>query len=272
MTPRLKEPDFNEADVILVNDSGGKDSNKMLNVVVNKAIEHDVLDKVVIAHAEMEEEWQGTVELVKSHADQFGLRFEKEKRPQGSLLDHVKERGKWPSPQQRFCTSDHKRGQIHKIYTRLVKEFRAKGRKTPVIIINCLGMRAEESPGRKKLPVFAFDKRASNGRREVYNWLPIHKVTDKEAFDSIGTLPTADHKCYSCGIKRASCVFCIYAPDHQIQRAAMLPENQELWKKYLDLEKEIDHTFKNGSSLREVEDRIQAGEEVTVEDDGKWNM
>ena len=52
----------------------------------------------------------------------------------------------------------------------------------------------------------------------------------------------------------------------------MLPENQPLWKKYLALEEEIDHTFKATSSLRQIEDKIQAGEGVTVEDDGKWNM
>ena len=52
----------------------------------------------------------------------------------------------------------------------------------------------------------------------------------------------------------------------------MLPENKELWETYLDLEKEIDHTFKINSSLREIEEKIQKGEILTGPDDGKWNM
>jgi len=267
------EFDLKDYDIVLVNSSSGKDSALMLNKIVAKADAECVSrERIVVAHAIMEEEWKGTPELVREHAAYYGLRVEMEQRPQGTLLQHVKSRGKWPSPQNRYCTSDHKRGQVSKIFTKLVDELRASGRRTQVRILNCLGMRAEESPGRAKLASFEVDKRASNGKRHVDRALPIHKVSDKEAFASLDILPTTPHRCYGCGISRASCVFCIYAPDHQIQRAAMLPENKELWETYLDLEKEIDHTFKINSSLREIEEKIQKGEILTGPDDGKWNM
>lgn len=268
---KMPEVTLADYDIIVVNSSGGKDSALMTHTIVEQAKAEGVLDRVVMAHAIMEEEWKGTLELVQSHADHYGLRLEVEKRTQGSLLDHVQSRGMWPSPTARYCTSDHKRAQIEKIFTRLVREIRATGRKSAVNILNCMGMRADESPGRKKLPVLG-PGRSSNGRRKITNYLPIHKVPDKEAYDSLDILPTDPHQCYGCGIKRASCVVCIYAPVHQIQRAVMLPENRPLWERYLDIESEIDHTFTQEFSLREIEDRIQAGEDVTVEDDGKWNM
>ena len=269
---KMPEVNLKDYDVIAINSSGGKDSALMTNVMIAAAKDQGVLDRVLIVHAIMAEEWQGTLELVQSHAEYYDVPFQSIARPQGHLLQHVRERGKWPSPTNRFCTSDHKRDQISKIYSELIQKFRAQGRRTAVKILNCMGMRADESPGRKKLAVLAPNPRAYNARREVDNYHPIHKVPDAEAYASLAILPTTPHKCYDCGIKRASCVICIYAPEHQIQKSAMIPENRPLWEEYLDVEKQIDHKFKVDLSLREIEDKIQSGKVVEVEDDGKWNM
>jgi hypothetical protein len=51
----------------------------------------------------------------------------------------------YPSKPNRFCTSDHKRGPIRTVMTKLVRELDA-GRK--VRILNCVGLRAEESSDR----------------------------------------------------------------------------------------------------------------------------
>jgi len=49
---------------------------------------------------------------------------------------------------QRWCTSDHKRGPIRKVMTRLVADLRASGddNHRPVHLLNVMGFRAEESP------------------------------------------------------------------------------------------------------------------------------
>lgn len=55
----------------------------------------------------------------------------------------------WPSASTRQCTSDLKRGPIQREVRRYAK---ANGFKT---IVNCLGLRAQESPGRAKRVVFS---------------------------------------------------------------------------------------------------------------------
>lgn len=265
--------DLQSYDLIFANTSGGKDSALALKRLVDHLDAEGISrERLVAVHAIMDEEWEGTVDLVTSHAHHYGIRLETVQRVQ-SLLAQVLERGMWPSPKQRYCTSDHKRDQIAKIMTKLVNELRSQGRRSQVRILNAMGMRAEESSNRKKMPKLEVNKRHSNGRRHVDNFLPIHNVTNEEAFASLDVLPTTPHPCYSCGIGRASCRFCIYAPPEQIHKTAVMPENRELWEEYLRVEEVTGHTFKADLSLRSIEDKIQAGEEVpdTV-DDGQWGM
>jgi|SRR5579885_428194 len=81
-----------------------------------------------------------------------------------------------------------------------------------VRLLNCMGMRAQESPKRSKLPVLAFDKSASNGRREVWNWLPIHAWTVDQVWARIRETGVPHHFAYDLGMPRLSCCFCIFAP------------------------------------------------------------
>ncbi len=150
-------------DYIVVNSSAGKDSQALLDWVVRLAELAGVRDRVVVVHCDIEEEWPGTRELAEEHAHHYGVRFEVVRRKQGGLLQHVLDRhaksqavGKtdtppWPSSEQRYCTSDLKRGPVSTLFTRLARE-RELGR--PVRILNCLGMRAGESCVREKLKAF----------------------------------------------------------------------------------------------------------------------
>ena len=67
-------------------------------------------------------EWDGTAALAREQAEHYGHRFEIVSRPQGDLIDHIRERGFFPSSTERFCTSDHKRGQVYTLMTRLANE------------------------------------------------------------------------------------------------------------------------------------------------------
>src|SRR4051812_45078083 len=126
-------------DWIVLNTSSGKDSQAMTDWVVALAERAGVKDRVVAVHAIIPEEWEGTEELAQEHAAHYGIRFEVVKRKQGGILQHVLDRhaklvadGKnetapWPSSGQRWCTSDHKRGQVATLFTKLADETRAKG-------------------------------------------------------------------------------------------------------------------------------------------------
>jgi 3'-phosphoadenosine 5'-phosphosulfate sulfotransferase (PAPS reductase)/FAD synthetase len=140
----------------------------MLSHIVVLATLAGVLDRLVVVHCDLGiAEWEDTRELAERQAAAYGLRFEVVMREQGNLLQAIKERHEklrtkgdtttpaWPSSQARYCTSDHKRGQVRKLMTKLVAGFGDLGR--PVRILNCMGMRAEESPARKKRTLLEFD-------------------------------------------------------------------------------------------------------------------
>jgi hypothetical protein len=68
----------------------------------------------------------------------YGLRFEVVRREvdgrsQG-LLEHLDAmpNPQWPGIRSRWCTSDHKRGPIRRLMTRLARELRDSGRPAPV--------------------------------------------------------------------------------------------------------------------------------------------
>lgn len=269
-------PNLADFDVILINTSAGKDSQAMLDYVVELAEEAGVRDRLIAVHADLGRvEWKGTRELAERQVAHYGLRFEVVSRAQGDLLDQVEERaaklkaeGKdspaWPSSTARYCTSDHKRGQVATLMTRLAKEHREAGG-GQVRILNAMGLRAQESPARAKRPALELDKRATNGRREVWNWNPILDWTVEEVWDRIKASGVEHHRAYDLGMPRLSCVFCIFAPKAALIRAGY--ENRELLDEYVAVEERIGHQFrgkpgsKSGLSLREVKDAIEAGEE-----------
>jgi len=142
-------PDLAAYDVILVNSSGGKDSQAMLDEVCTLAEAAGVLDRITVLHCALGHvEWPGTSELAREQAEHYGVRYEQRHREQGLLLDQVRRRGRWPSASARYCTSDQKRGPARKLITQLVTELGDLGR--PARVLNCMGLRAEESRARLK--------------------------------------------------------------------------------------------------------------------------
>jgi 3'-phosphoadenosine 5'-phosphosulfate sulfotransferase (PAPS reductase)/FAD synthetase len=175
-------PDLRAYDWIVLNSSAGKDSQAMLDYVVEQCDRAGVpRRRLVVVHADLGRvEWPGTRALAEEQARHYGLPFVAVSRPQGDLLDHIAQRGMFPSPAVRWCTSDHKRGPVSTLFTRL-----AACRRQGVAvcrILNCLGMRAEESLARARRPPFAPNALASNGRRWVDDWLPLHAWTVEQVW------------------------------------------------------------------------------------------
>lgn len=257
-------PDLTLFDIILVSTSAGKDSQAMLDYVVELAEAAGVRERVLVVHADLGRvEWKGTKNLAEEQADHYDLRFEVVSRPQGDLLTHIEKRGMFPGPSTRYCTSDHKRGQISKLFTQLSRE---AGRH--VRILNCMGMRAEESPVRAKLDIFKNDKRNSNSKRTVDTWLPIHTWKVEKVWDRIRKSGVRHHFAYDLGMPRLSCVFCIFAPREALALAAS--HNRELLDEYVAVEKRTGHTFKQDFSLASLRDDLDAGQEIKQVAD--WKM
>lgn len=260
-------PDLTSYDWIVVSSSAGKDSQAMLDHVIEQAdLAGAARDRIVVVHSDLgRAEWTGTGELAAEQAAHYGVRFEVVRRTQNDLLDQVAARGMWPSSKQRYCTSDHKRGPILTVLTRLAAE-KHQGR--PVRILQCIGLRAEESTGRAKLAAFERNERASNGRKTVDDWLPIHGWTVGQVWARIRASGVRHHYAYDLGMPRLSCCFCIFAP-----KAALLlagKHNPELLQQYVDVEQRIGHTFKAGMSLASIAAELAAGAAAEAVTD--WRM
>jgi 3'-phosphoadenosine 5'-phosphosulfate sulfotransferase (PAPS reductase)/FAD synthetase len=102
-------------DVILVNISGGKDSQAALDETVRAADSAGVRDRIVTVFCDLgdDDEWPGTRELAAEHAAHYGLRHEvvcrevisaDGERVQQTLSEHIEQRGMWPDAARRYCT------------------------------------------------------------------------------------------------------------------------------------------------------------------------
>lgn len=165
--------------LFVVNHSGGKDSQAMyllLRLLVPR-------EQLVIIHADLGEvEWAGALEHIRATTYGEPLHVCRSRR---GLLQMIEERGMFPSPSQRQCTSDLKRGPITKTIRAITRERKAQGISSWGLVVNCMGMRAEESPGRSKLQPFKFSEANSKAGREWYDWLPIHDRSTADIFSSI---------------------------------------------------------------------------------------
>lgn len=242
-------PNLAAYDVILVNSSGGKDSQAMLDEVCTLAETAGVLDRITVLHCALGHvEWPGTSELARKQAEHYGVRYEERHREQGLLLDQVRHRGRWPSSSARYCTSDQKRGPARKLITQLVAELGDLTR--PAHVLNCMGLRAEESRARLKKAQLSRDEAASSGRRTIDTWLPIHDWTETQVWQRIRASGVPYHPAYDQGMSRLSCSLCVLASRKDLVRAAQL--RPELAAEYAELEAEISHRFRNDLSMADI--------------------
>lgn len=205
--------------LFVVNHSGGKDSQAMYLLVR----QHVPAEQIILVHADLGEvEWAGAQEHITATTNGEPLHVCRSRR---GLLQMIDERGMFPSPSQRQCTSDLKRGPIE----RTIRQLDVK------LIVNCMGMRAQESSGRAKLTAFKFSERNSKAGREWYDWLPIHALSTADVFASIAAAGQRAHWVYAAGMSRFSCCFCIMSNQADLATAARL--NPDLYRKYVDLER-----------------------------------
>ena len=103
------------------------------------------------------------VEFARQRCAEFGLEQTVVRNPRRTYLEMVEQRGMFPSAQYRQCKSDLKRGPIEKYIRSLPHK----------VVVNCIGIRAEESNARSRLSPLSLNAALTTRTRMVYNWLPI---------------------------------------------------------------------------------------------------
>ncbi|WP_042858007.1 phosphoadenosine phosphosulfate reductase family protein [Dickeya sp. NCPPB 3274] len=220
------------------NHSGGKDSQAMLI----KLLEVIPVRQLIVVHAALGAiAWPGAMTLAQQQATDAELPFIVA-RAAKTLFDMVERRFEnrpdvpsWPSVRTRQCTSDLKRGPIQREVRAYAK---ANGFK---IIVNCLGLRAQESSSRAKRQVFKRNDTDSNSVLTWYEWLPIHDMLTDEVFTTISDAGQQPHYAYKLGNERLSCVFCIMASKNDLINGGK--HHPELLRQYADLELKTGYTM-----------------------------
>ncbi len=147
--------DWDRNDVVIVGDSGGKDSGVLVHEVCTQADQAGQLHKVRVLHCDLGRtpnghliEWPGALEVARSHADLYGVPFVVRRSQRWpSLWDRIMDHGNFPGFFARFCTSDLKTAVGRDYVDEVAAELRL-GR--PIRAGYAMGMRAEESRARAK--------------------------------------------------------------------------------------------------------------------------
>ena len=234
---------------LLLNLSGGKDSTRMLGLVREKY--PTVKTYAVMADTGFEHvKPVPAVEWCQEIAARFDLPLTVVRNPNKTYLEMVRRRGMFPSAQFRQCTSDLKRGPIQK-FLRTIPE---------KVVINCMGMRADESPQRARQIPWKHDRELSKNGRTVYNWLPIFEETTEQVLTWHWQKAVPLHPVYvpeyhhdgTVGgyLRRFSCRVCIFATDHDLRMIHQ--HDREAFNIVSALEQDIGFTMRSGRSLVQI--------------------
>ena len=232
-----------------VSHSGGKDSQACYAIV--REVVPD--EQIAVVHADMgRHEWTGIEEHIRAniahplHVVRASKTFSEMVRHRAKTRPDVPS---FPSASQRQCTSDLKRGPIYKFIRGHMNEHKT------VLGINCIGLRAEESPSRRSRQDWQINRTLSNRKRTVYDWLPVQRLLRAEVFERIRKAGQEPFHAYAEGNDRVSCVFCIFGCPADVANGRRA--RPELYEEYTSLEQETGWTMFPTQSLAQ---RCDAGD------------
>lgn len=224
--------------VVILNDSGGKDSQAM-RILVRQVVP---ANQIVVIHASLGDvEWPDALEHAQQGATRDGFPFVVA-RAVKSFFDMVEHRfatrpdsPSWPSAANRQCTSDLKRGPIEREIRRIMRD------RGVSLVVNCTGIRADESPNRAKLQPLRRNDRNSKAGRDWFDWMPIFRLSRADVLQVIADAGEVLHSAYAAGNDRLSCMFCIMGSRKDLRNAAIA--NPVLYRRYLELEQRTGYTM-----------------------------
>lgn len=275
MTQLARHPDIESAltakAVISYSVSGGKDSDALVLACERELSGHS--GPRVLIHSDLgRTEWQQSLPQCQRLADKVGLELITVRRKSGGMMERWLQRWHdncvryaslstvtlilpWSTASMRFCTSELKTAIICR---ELVQRFPGQ------TIINALGIRAEESPGRSKAPISKVQNllTSKTHRTSGYTWLPIHHWSIDQVWDLHEQTGFAPHEAYTTyGMTRVSCVFCILSSKADMANAATAAQNADIYREMVDLEITSTFAFQDSGWLGDVAPQLLTDEQ-----------
>ncbi|MCT9075262.1 phosphoadenosine phosphosulfate reductase domain-containing protein [Streptomyces fulvoviolaceus] len=246
--------DWERNDVVIVGDSGGKDSGVLVHEVCTQADQAGQLHKVRVLHCDLGRtpnghliEWPGALEVARSHADLYGVPFAVRRSQRWpSLWDRVMDHGNFPGFFARFCTSDLKTAVGRDYVDEIAAELRL-GR--PIRAGYAMGMRAEESRARAKKPVIEQHRMTAKTLRDVTTWLPVHHLKTDEVWKAHRKHGIPWHPAYE-HVGRLSCRACPLAKRADLIASARI--NREIFTEWAGAEQRLGKPFKKNLTLKQI--------------------
>jgi 3'-phosphoadenosine 5'-phosphosulfate sulfotransferase (PAPS reductase)/FAD synthetase len=259
---RLPTPEqvIAQGGLVVSNHSGGKDSSIQLDFLA-RTVPHKQL---AVCHASLGRfEWPGAEQMARHDAARYGLPFILAKSNTKDFLQMVERKflsrpdvSSWPSPANRQCTSDLKRGPIEREVRAFAEGYGYSS------IITAMGIRAAESDRRSKAYPWTRNAKQCNGRRQWYNWMPVHSYSHERVWAARGTSGVdlerrrylwrqgeyeaalrgwPFHWAYVAGNERLSCIFCIMGSPSDLRNGAY--HFPDLYGEYIDMEAKTGYTM-----------------------------
>lgn len=251
---------------VVYNLSGGKDCgavSKLTDLHLDRIGHPRELRSAL--HADLgRAEWKSTPAQVEAQAAAIGVELTVVRAGAGDLFDRFNNRwefgqrdyadmllynlrGPWSSPSLKFCQSEKK---IQVMGPHLARRFKGE------TIINVVGIRREESTGRKNTPVAKVDERfAKPGNRagtRMLLWHPGFEMLTAEVFDANlrHGIPLAEG--YALGATRHSCSFCIMGSENDLTVSTTVDGNHDAFHFLVGLEIASGFSFQQGRWLADV--------------------
>ena len=231
-----------------VGHSGGKDSQAMYAVLRSLV----PADQLVVVHCDLgDAEWAGIQDHIRDSIS-HDLNVVTANFADGSrkdLLGKIEanaarlagtDTNPWPDAGARYCTGELKTDPTWKF----IRNYNANR-----LVINCVGIRAEESPRRSKLNPISTNKKNTNSRRVAIDFYPIFDMLLDEVWDIIDLDDQDPHFAYEMGNERLSCMFCVFGSRNDWRNAAQA--DPALYARYVEMETRFGKTIKNGQTIEQ---------------------